>query len=261
MLAPRTFDNHVESAIGELHQLQLLQRALACAPVVDHLGDQAVTRERSGHRLLRSKRADAPDRCTGLLLGVTDCRKLAGRDRVVLAVVAEGLSCPEPAQNVQSLVEQLAAPNLVGLLPERFVAAVGRAEADADDHPPVGEPIDGGDLPSELPWLAAGKRRQHRPQPNLLGAARGHGQRDPRVDTPHGFPDEQSIPTVKLGDRGQLTDVGSISPRHHETELHVAIIAPLNRPARPEAVVDSRNTPGVKAAIGNYSLRHGFPAA
>ena len=77
MFAPRSFDDDVVATIGKLHSLQLLERALPRPAVGDHLGDQAVARERPSHRLLRTERTDAPDRYTVKLLGMTDRREVA----------------------------------------------------------------------------------------------------------------------------------------------------------------------------------------
>jgi hypothetical protein len=40
---------------------------------------------------------------------------------------------------------------------------------------------------------------------------------------------------VALGSNGQLADVGCVGPRHHETELHVGILARLEHRVAPGA--------------------------
>ncbi|MEY2415064.1 MAG: hypothetical protein QOH53_398, partial [Ilumatobacteraceae bacterium] len=220
MLAHRTLDDDVELSIGQLDLLQLVERALSSIAIFDDLRDETIARQGARHRPLRTKGADTPDRYPRLLSRVADCREVAWLDRVVLPVVAERLTGPQAADDVEALVEQLAAYHLVGLFAERLVAAFGRAQADTDRHPPFGQPVDRRDLPREFPRLATWQRGQHRSQAQRCRPACGDCKRDPGVNAPHGLPHEESIPTMQFGNGRQFADFFGVSPRHYEAELH-----------------------------------------
>jgi hypothetical protein len=126
----------------------------------------------------------------------------------------------------------------------------GRADADAEDDPARGDPVQrGGDL-GELPGAAARDRRDHRPDPDPRGPGRHHGENQPRVHDRRAvagvrehqvIPEEEAVKPGPLGTDAKLDQLirlvgearyrdAAQQPRHHHSLRPPAVLASVRMP-------------------------------
>src|SRR5215469_9062978 len=133
---------------------RLAARALA----VDR--DETVPAGGPGHRALRRQFAAYPDGYPWLLHRAW--REGDRPDRVVLALVGEGLPGAQPGQDIKPLVQEFGPDAGVGRLAEQAELTGRGAQADPEDDPPVAEQVQRGGLLSQLPRPPPGDRGDHR---------------------------------------------------------------------------------------------------
>ena len=136
---------------------------------------------------------------------------------------------PEAGQDVESFVQQLRPLLAVGGLAESLEAGLGRAQPDGEDDTPAGEPVERRRLARELPGAHARQRCKQRAELDPLGPHRGGGQRDPGVDAPDGFPDEEPIPARLLrlvgavGGSARVAEWEDKSVAHHRHSFQLLL--------------------------------------
>jgi len=186
----------------------------------DRVGQPAVVAGGAGHRPGRRPAADHPDRDPRPLYRRRRWHEVTGRDPVMGALELVRLPRPQPGQHLEPLVEQLRAdlPARVGL--EGQPAGVRGAEPDRQDEPAAGQVVQGGGLAGHVPGTAARQRGQHGAQADPGGGHRRRGQRDPGVHAPDRLPDEEAVPAVALGERGEVRGGAGIPPGKNEAVPH-----------------------------------------
>ena len=206
-------------------------------------GEDAVERGRPADRAAAHALGRSPDRHRRLR------RRREEGHRVQLVMgpfVADRRSAPRAAQDLQPLVEHVAARPRVGLLTEGpELRARADAEPDAQGDPAVAQVVEGDDLPSHVPGPAPGQRGHQGPDPHPAGAHRDGGQRDPGVEhgerafgPGHVIPEEEPVPARGFGTGGQVGDRAGISEGpevgYVQPDLHrgVSRCAPSHRSIR-----------------------------
>jgi len=117
------------------------------------------------------------------------------------------LTRPETSQELERLVQDEAALAGVGrLTPERAeLTHPVVAQADADDEPPLREPVKRGRLACYYPGASTGKRRDQHPEAHPHRRLSDRGNCDPWVGYRHAgeghdvVPQEEPVPAGLLG--------------------------------------------------------------
>jgi len=143
-------------------------------------------------------------------------------------VVGDGLAAPQPAQELQPLVEPVAADACVVLLAEAGQLAAGvHPQSHAEHEPAAAQVVEADRLAGELLRPPPGDRRDQRPDAQRLGGGRHGREHDPRIRhrperrrAVHVIPDEEPVESGPLGVRRQAGDDARIGelPEGRERE-------------------------------------------
>jgi len=123
------------------------------------------------------------------------------------SAVVDGRTRPQRPEQIEALVEDVAALARVGRLSEaRQLTSRIDAEPDAEDEPPSREVVERHRLAGELLGTATHDRRDHRPDPHAARHHRDGRQRDPRIGdlgrlagrAEHVIPQEEPVPAALL---------------------------------------------------------------
>lgn len=146
-------------------------------------------------------------------------------------------------EQLEVLVEHVAADPRVGLLPAVVPLERSGANADAEHQPATAEPVQRDGLPGDHHRSSTWQRRDEGAQPNPARGTRRGGQRDPRVDHvdrapgegEEVVPKEEAVPAGGLRGPRPLGDQGRINAgpeaRHRHPKAHPLI--PLTMRAAP----------------------------
>ncbi len=169
---------------------------------------------------------------------VADGGPVRARDPVVGAGVLDGLSAPQPVQDLEVLVEHGPPDGRVRLLPAVVPLEREGAAPDPEDEPPAAQTVQRGGLASHDQRPASGQRRDQRPEPDGVRGAGGGGQRHPGVHHVHRtgseseqvVPEEEAVPAGGLGLDRPLRHQGRVQADseagHRQTVSHVPNLSP-----------------------------------
>jgi len=139
----------------------------------------------------------------------------------VLAAIRHLVARPEQLQRVEGFVEDLCPKLGVGVLAETRELVVGSAQAHAESEAPAGEAIERHGLSGHHRHASPSQRRDHRADDDPLGRHGDGCEGDPRVDhrlprlpADHVIPQEEAVPSSRLGvvgQRGETDRVGEIA--------------------------------------------------
>lgn len=133
--------------------------------------------------------------------------------------VLDALARPQPAEQIEPLVQLLGPHPGIVVLAERAELRRNPAEAGAEDDAPAAEDVERRHRLGEHVWPAAGDRRDRRPDHQARRRRGDSRERDPRVGgrrTPHEgevVRDEERLPAGCLRRLGHAHDVARIGIR------------------------------------------------